>query len=296
MSVSPVSHPEGVAQPLPPATRLGRVRLQISDLDRSLAFYQGVLGLRVLLRSDTGAVLGAHGDDAPLVELAETPGVQPVPRRGRLGLFHVAYLLPDRASLAQFVRHLSEAGVRPGMSDHLVSEAVYLSDPDGLGVEVYADRPRSAWRYDGGQIAMATQPLDVPDLLQSASDVPWSGAPSGTTVGHVHLHVAYLDQAEAFYHRALGLDRTVWGYPGALFFSAGGYHHHLGVNTWAAGAPPAGGDDARLLEWSLVVPDAGAVEAAAERLAAVGADVRPDGPDRLVSDPWGTTLRLASTA
>ena len=284
----------GIAAPafrLPAATRPGPVRLQVADLGRSLGFYEGALGFRVLDRSGGTATLGA---ERPLVALVEKPGVRPVPRRGRLGLFHVAFLLPDRADLGRFVRHLADLGVPTGASDHLVSEALYLTDPDGLGIEVYADRPREAWRRNGRQIAMATEPLDVRSLAQAAGDAPWTGAPAGTTVGHVHLHVGDLDRAAAFYHEALGLDKVVWDYPGALFLSAGGYHHHLGTNTWAADAPPAGEDDARLLEWTLLLPGA-AVADAVRSLEAAGAAVErgPDGT--VISDPWGTRLRLTPT-
>ena len=287
----------GIAPPgygLPAATRLGQVRLQVADLARSLAFYEGIVGLRILDRNGATAVLGARGADTPLVELIERPGARPVPRRGLLGLFHVAFLLPERADLARFVRHLAETGERAGMSDHLVSEAVYLTDPDGLGIEVYADRPRNTWRHDGRQIAMATNPLDVPGLLRAAGDALWSGAPEGTVVGHVHLHVGDLGEAAAFYHEALGLDKVVWNYPGALVLSAGGYHHHLGLNTWAGDAPPAGEDDARLLAWTLVVPGADDVEAAAHSLEAAGyATARATGAC-IVADPWGTPLRIAT--
>jgi catechol 2,3-dioxygenase len=277
---------------LPAATRLGRMRLQVADLARSLDFYEGVLGLRVIDGVSGRAVLAAQDDDRPLVELIEKEGVRPVPRRGLIGLYHVAYLLPDRAALGRFVRHVAGLGIPLGSADHLVSEALYLSDPDGLGVEVYADRPRSAWRVEGRQIVMATDPLDLHDLAAAAGDTRWSGAPAGTTVGHVHLHVGDLDQAAAFYHEALGLDKIVWGYPGALFLSAGGYHHHLGTNVWAAGAPPAGEGDARLLDWTLVLPERDDVEAAVDSLARAGH--RGDA-DRRVADPWGTVLRLATT-
>src|SRR5687767_14787200 len=148
--------PYGIAPPgyrLPDATRLGRVRLQIADLERSLAYYRDVLGLRVLDQTGARATLGAHGDDRPLIELVDRAGASPVPRRGRLGLYHFAILLPDRGSLGRFVEHLAKAGVRAGMSDHFVSEAVYLQDPDSLGIEVYADRPRSSWRHEGRQLA-----------------------------------------------------------------------------------------------------------------------------------------------
>jgi catechol 2,3-dioxygenase len=277
---------------LPDATALGRVKLQVSDLERSLAFYQRVLGFRVLSGSPANAVLGATQGDAPVIELAERKGVRPVPPRGRLGLFHFAILLPDRASLGRFVRHLGEMDVRAGMSDHFVSEAIYLQDPDNLGIEVYADRPRSQWRVENGQLAMATEPLDVEDLLTESGDTTWTGAPAGTRIGHVHLHVGDLEKAAAFYHDALGFDKVVWNYPGALFLSAGGYHHHLGTNTWARGAPSASEDDARLLEWEIVVPEPTDVDAAADSLERARYEVRRDGMDAAVRDPWGTQVRL----
>lgn len=285
----------GIAPPgrrLPAETRPGRVRLQVADLDRSLGYYERVLGFRTLDRSDGTATLGDTAGDTPLVELRERAGATPVPRRGRLGLYHYAVLLPDRAALGRFVRHLDGVGVRPGAADHRVSEALYLNDPDGLGVEVYADRPRSTWRYDGRQVVMATDPLDVDRLVAEAGDEPWTGMPGGTTIGHVHLHVGDLETADAFYHRGLGLSKMVWSYPGALFLAAGGYHHHLGLNTWAAGAAAAGADDARLLEWELRVPSPADAREALESVEAMGHAVEhaPDGG--VVRDPWGTPLRI----
>jgi catechol 2,3-dioxygenase len=216
-----------------------------------------------------------------------------VPRRGRLGLFHFAVLLPDRASLGRFVKHLSEIGAYAGMSDHLVSEALYLNDPDGLGIEVYADRGRDKWQYEGRELKMATIPLNVQDLVSAAGGEPWNGMPNGTTIGHVHLHVGDLDEAAAFYHEALGFDKVTWSYPGALFLSAGGYHHHLGTNTWAAGAPPAADDDARLVEWELVLPDAANVASAAASVEKSGGSVeRSSDGSVLARDPWGTPIRL----
>src|SRR3954469_22058931 len=150
---------------LPEATHLGRVRLQIADLNRSIAYYETVIGLRVLERSTDVATLAPHGSDRVIVELNEKPGVRSIGRRGNIGLYHFAILLPDRASLGRFVRHLSEIGAYAGMSDHFVSEAVYLTDPDGLGIEVYADRPRDAWKYDERQLYMTTAHLDVDDLV-----------------------------------------------------------------------------------------------------------------------------------
>ena len=278
---------------LPDATRLGPVRLQISDLARALAYYETVLGLRTLERGPDRALLAAHGDDAPLLELRARPGARPRAPRGGLGLYHFAILLPDRAALGRFVRHVAELGVRAGAGDHLVSEAFYLQDPDGLGIEVYADRPRETWRRVDRQLMMATDPVDVADLVRAAGDAPWTGMPDGTVMGHVHLHVGDLAQARAFYSEVLGFDRIVWRYPGALFLGAGGYHHHLGTNSWAGpDAQPAADGDARLLEWTVVLPDAVSVDAAAASLAAGGFPAERDGTDLVTRDPWGTQLRV----
>ena len=281
---------------LPAAARVGRVRLQVAELGRSLAFYEGVLGLRLIERAAGHATLGAHADGAvPLVELHERAGARPVPRRGRLGLYHFAILLPDRAALGRFIAHLAAVGAYAGMSDHAVSEALYLTDPDGLGIEVYADRPRAAWRANGRELHLTTEPLDAAALVRAAGGAPWTGMAAGTTMGHVHLHVGDLAAGEAFYHAALGFDKMVWSYPGALFLGAGGYHHHLGTNTWAAGAAPAGEDDARLLSWDVVVPTAADVRAAAASLTAAGHAVTPDANGAAqASDPWGTVVRLVA--
>lgn len=278
---------------LPDATRVGTVRLQVGDLARSLAYYRDVLGFRVAAREPGRASLAAPGSGRTLVELVELRGASPVPRRGRLGLYHFAVLLPGRAALGRFVAHLRRAGVGAGMSDHLVSEAVYLTDPDGLGIEVYADRPRASWRRAGTELRMATEPLDVADVIRAGGGEPWDGLPTGTTIGHVHLFVGDLQRSSAFYHDALGLDRTVWSYPGALFLSAGGYHHHLGTNTWAAGADPAGEADARLLEWELLVPSPRDVEATAASLVAAGHAVERGLDAAVARDPWGTAVRVA---
>jgi catechol 2,3-dioxygenase len=281
---------------LPDALRLGRVRLQVADLERSLAYYGDVLGLRVLNRTAGGATLGPHGEDTVLVELVERPRAAPVPHRGRLGLYHFAILLPDRAALGRFVQHLASIGERAGASDHLVSEALYLNDPDGLGIEVYADRPRDTWRYDAQrQLAMDTRPLDLNSLVRAAGGEPWKGMPAGTTMGHVHLHVGDIDRAAAFYHAALGLDKVVWSYPGALFMSAGGYHHHLGVNTWAGPGATAGGEnDAKLLDWKIVLPRPADADAAVRSLESAGHPATRIEGGWLALDPWGTAVRIVS--
>ena len=277
---------------LPESTHLGVVRLQVADLDRSVLFYERFLGMRVIRRTDDSIGLGPYGEDREIVDLRQLRSARPVPKRGLLGLYHFAILLPDRASLGRFVAHLAEIGARAGMSDHFVSEAVYLTDPDGLGIEVYADRPRDAWRYDERQLHMTTNQLDVDDLVRAAGAEKWTGMPPGTVLGHVHLYVDDIDKAAAFYHDALGFDKVVWSYPGALFLSAGGYHHHLGTNTWAKGAPRASDADARLLEWEIIVPTPRDAEEAARHVKNAGYEVKAEAGEWVLTDPWGTSLRL----
>jgi catechol 2,3-dioxygenase len=279
---------------LPAELELGSVHLQVADLQRSADYYQRVLGLTAHGTGSSRMRLTPAGSALSLIELHEHPGAAPVPRRGRLGLYHFALLLPDRASLGRFLAHLGGLGEHAGMSDHLVSEALYLTDPDGLGIEVYADRPRAAWRVDGNRLAMAVDPLDVDDVLRAGHGGEWRGMPEGTRVGHVHLHVGDLEQAGAFYHAGLGLDRVAMRLPGALFLSAGGYHHHLGTNTWAAGAPPAGAQDARLLEWTIRLPERLQVTAAVRSLERGGHAVGWDGSDAVATDPWDTPVRLVA--
>ena len=288
--------PCGIAPPgyrLPTPTRLGHVSLQVADLQRSIDYYQGVLGLHAIERTSTTATLGTQDCDTALVQLMARAGANASPQHGRLGLYHFAILLPDRAALGRFVTHLGNVGARAGASDHLVSEALYLSDPDGLGIELCADRPRNQWQRIDRQLRMASEPLDLADLVRAAGGVPWSGMPAGTVMGHVHLHVGDLEQAAAFYHSALGLDKMVWDFPRALFLAAGGYHHHLGINTWAgANAPRPTDADARLLEWRIVLPSAADVQRAAASLSAAGHAVATEGGDCIATDPWGTRVRL----
>ncbi len=280
---------------LPPETRPGRVRLEVASLSRSIDWYTRVLGLTRLQEGGEVELLGVPGEE-PLLELRQLPGARPHPPRGRLGLFHFAILLPTRSALGSLLEHLARGGVPLGASDHGVSEALYLQDLDGLGVEVYADRPRELWSYRDGRLEMGTLPLDFPSLQAASGGAPWEGLPAGTHMGHLHLHVGSLPEAEAFYSTLLGLSPTVRGYPGALFLSAGGYHHHLGLNTWAGpGARPATRGDARLLDWELVLEGREALEAAAQRLREGGHPVElEEGGGVRVEDPWRTGLRLTA--
>lgn len=282
---------------LPASTRIREVTLQVSDLTRTRAFYTQTLGFRVLAESDTRLTLGALDSETPLIELIENRRAPAQHIARRLGLYHFAILLPTRAALGQFLRHLEHIGARAGASDHLVSEALYLQDPDNLGIEVYADRPRDSWKRRDRELTMATDPLDGPGLLKAAGDDVWNGMPAGTTIGHVHLHVGEIESANLFYSEAIGFDRMVWSYPGALFLAAGGYHHHLGTNVWAGpGAKPAMADDPQLLRWTVVVPTRADVASAADSVHRAGfsIDVTPDGASADTRDPWGTALRIES--
>ena len=277
---------------LPDAAHVGAVHLQVSDLPRSLSYYEQVIGLRRRSATAAAAVLSSQDDERPLVTLSTRPGVTPS-RRGAFGLYHFAILMPERAALGRFAAHLAAVDVRVGMADHLVSEALYLWDPDGLGIEVYADRPRDSWRHHGRELAMTTDPLDVDALIAAGRGGAWTGAPAGTTMGHVHLHVGSLEQAEAFYHHGLGFDKTVWSYPGALFMSAGGYHHHLAANVWSPGPKPAE-DQARLLEWELVVPSLTDVAAVGRGLRDAGQRAADTDTGVTAADAWGTQVRIRS--
>jgi catechol 2,3-dioxygenase len=282
------------APSLPATTTVGTVRLTVADLGRAQAFYEQVLGLDATPLANGDVALSAAGGQ-PVVELHGDASAPPLARRAT-GLFHLALLYPDRRELAfALARLATHRYPLDGASDHLVSEALYLSDPDGNGIELYRDRPREEWRYRDGQLEMATLPLDLDDLLSELRDataIP-SGAPAGTRMGHVHLQVSDLRATEAFYSGVLGFDVVVRGYPGALFVSAGGYHHHLGLNTWnSAGAGPPAAGAVGLRSYDVVLPDAAARETVLERLRAAGTDVTdtPDGP--LVRDPSGNGIVL----
>ena len=269
----------------------GGVRLNVADLARAQEFYEDAIGLRLLDRSEGLARLGADGLTA--VELVALPGAVPRPPR-TTGLFHLAILVPGRAQLAGALARIASTGWRlTGASDHLVSEALYLNDPEGNGIEIYRDRPRSEWRYEDGGIQMSTLPLDLDGLVaELRDDEPGTyGMPAGTRIGHVHLNVADLDEAEAFYSGTLGFDVTVRGYPGALFLSSGGYHHHIGVNTWAGPGAPAPPEGSRGLEWfDLVVDDQRDLAELERRLQAAGVELKQVPEGLMTRDPSGNGL------
>jgi catechol 2,3-dioxygenase len=287
---APAGRPAGPT--LHPDTAIGAVRLTVADLDRQQRFYEQAIGLRTLERDGAVVRLGAEPGRV-LVELVHRPDAPPR-RRRTTGLFHLALLVPDRPELARALRRVAAAGATfSGASDHLVSEALYLDDPEGNGIEIYRDRPRPEWAEDGGEVRMATLPLDLDGLLGEASGAGAGGVPAGTRVGHVHLNVADLRAAEGFYHGVLGFEVTVRGYPGALFVAAGGYHHHIGLNTWAGQGAPAPPPDARGLdrfEIELAGPEE--LERVHARLAASGREVRLEADGLAVADPSGNRVLL----
>ena len=283
--------PEPDRSLLPDAVRLGPVRLRIADRRRSGEWLARVLGLSPLGEAGGREAWGG-ADGTPLVELREHPGARPIPDGGRPGIYHYAILLPGRAELGGFLAHLERLGIEHADSDHLVSEAIYLVDPDGITVEVYADRPRETWTRRDGELALATLPLDAASLIAAGAGAPWQGLPAGTRMGHVHLHVVDLAAAERFYVEGLGFAVTTRAYRGALFVAAAGYHHHVGLNIWAALRAPAGPDDAGLDEWTLVVPDASAREALARRLDRLGVGSTRTADSIEASDPWGIPVRV----
>ncbi len=275
-----------------PGTRMGRVHLTVSNLDRSVAYYESTIGLRTLERSSGRADIG--DGESTLLVLVEEPGARPA--RGHTGLFHVAFLLPDRVSLARWLAHAARHRVRlEGLSDHFASEAIYLRDPDQHGIEIYADRPRELW--EGQAERMGTWTLDTEDLLRELEDQaaePFDGLPGGTAVGHVHLCVARIPETVEFYRDALGFDLMSALGDQAAFLSAGGYHHHIGANTWESrdGTPPPPGS-AALRHATIVLPTPFERDRVAGRVEQLGSrtEEHPDGP--LVRDPSGNALVLA---
>ena len=277
---------------------MGAVALTVRDLDRSHRFYVEEIGLEAREDEDGTISLSPRGGSV-LVELQGNPAAPPLERTAT-GLYHLAILLPTRRDLAFALARLSAAGwPLDGASDHLVSEALYLSDPDGNGIELYRDRPGEQWSYDEhGRLAMSTLPLDLNDLvseLASESELP-PRLPPQTRIGHIHLQVADLERAEEFYSGVLGFDVVVRHYPGALFVSAGGYHHHIGMNTWhSAGAspPPAGAVGLRSFE--VVVPDVAELERLRARIESAGIEVQAAGGGVAVRDPVANRLVLRTS-
>ena len=284
-SAAPAIHPDPT---------VGLLSLTVSDLARSVTFYTEAIGLALLDQGDATATLGVAG--SPLLLLTERAGARSWPREqaSYTGLYHFAILVPTRADLGRWVRHWLELGLPLGQGDHLVSEALYLSDPDENGIEVYRDRPRDEWQWSNGQVRMGADPVDIRGLLAEAErdGAPWTGLPAGTRLGHIHLQVGDIPEAAACYHDILGFD-IVAGMPSALFVSAGGYHHHIGMNTWhSKGATPAPADMVGLRFFTINFPTADARQEVLDRIATAGLPTTRMGDAISVQDPWDNTLLL----
>jgi catechol 2,3-dioxygenase len=284
------------APTIAPETTVGAVHLTVADLGRSVDYYERAIGFRASERDGNVAHLGAGGDD--LLVLYEEPGAQPV--QGHTGLFHYALLLPAREDLARWLAHAVRDGVAlSGASDHLVSEAIYLRDPDGHGIEIYRDRRREEWpREADGRIQMATLPLDTSSLLGALDGAPaeFETAPPGTRMGHIHLHVADIPETEAFYSGVLGFDVMARYGTDATFMAAGGYHHHVGGNVWAGrGATPPPPGSAALRYATIVLPDAAERDRVAGRVADAGQEPEAVDGGLIVRDPSQNVLLLTAT-
>lgn len=276
-----------------PQTRIGAVSLTIRNLERSLAYYQERLGFQLHHQDGRVAYLGAGGPD--LLILHEAPDA-PEPAHNATGLYHFAVLVPSRRHLALMLRHLAESRTPlQGFADHLVSEAIYMGDPDGNGIEIYRDRPRSEWPRKGNEVQMASDPLDFEGIMAEldGEDEAWSGLHHDTTMGHIHLKVRNIPETDRFYQEVIGFDLMQHFGSRATFMSAGGYHHHLGANTWhSAGGPPPPAGAIGLRSYEVVLPDEAALDEVVKRMEAAGTPIEQTSKGYQVQDPAQNTVVL----
>src|SRR5690625_5035798 len=272
-------------------TYVGEVTLKVQDLDRVLTFYKEIIGFQVLEETEGKVKLTADGKTS-LLSLEQLDNIQAKQQR-TAGLYHFALLLPNRSDLAKVLIHLAKSDVQLGASDHSVSEALYLSDPEGNGIEIYSDRPEDTWTWKNGEVGMVTEPLDAENLVQEAKGESWDGLPAGTVMGHIHLHVSNLQETEKFYHEGLGFESVLQFGSQALFMSTGKYHHHIGLNTWAgAGVPASPENSPGLKQFILEYPDEEKRNQAVENLKNIGADVREESGIIRTTDPSGNVIQL----
>jgi catechol 2,3-dioxygenase len=292
MNVANAPANAGTAQAILPAgTEIGTVTMRVSDADRALGWYVDMMGMELLDRTPERLSLGAGGRPFLFLDVRRdaTPRIEET-----TGLHHVAILVPDRASLGGVLARIAKWGVRLGASDHLVSEALYIWDPDNNGLEIYRDRPRAEWHWENGRVKMATDPMDRRSVAEAGLD---GGShrepmPAGTKIGHVHLQVGDIEQAVRFYTDTVGFVQTA-GRGGAAFVSAGGYHHHLGMNVWhSRNAPPDSQGAAGLVEYEVTVPDRATLTAAKSRLEAAGVKPSGNADSFRFRDPWQIPVRM----
>ncbi|MGI8314117.1 VOC family protein [Halobacillus mangrovi] len=273
-----------------PNTYIGRVKINVQDLKRSVQFYQDVIGLQILKQTKRNAHLTADGSSV-LLTIEQPDFVKPI-QASATGLYHFALLVPTRKDLAKVLHHLTKIGIRLGASDHLVSEALYLSDPDGNGIEIYTDRNSENWIWNQNRVKMAVDPLNTNDLLSELENSDGQGLPAHTKMGHIHLHVAELQTTQTFYE-ALGFEVVSRLGNQALFMSTGGYHHHLAFNMWkGVHAPSAPEDSAGLNAFSIIFPDNEKREIAAHLLDALDYPVIKDPEFYRTEDPSGNKVHL----
>ncbi|KGA97464.1 glyoxalase [Alkalihalobacillus alcalophilus ATCC 27647 = CGMCC 1.3604] len=274
-----------------PITFVGQVNLKIQNLERSIAFYKEVIGFKVLEQTSRSAKFSADGKIA-LLSVEQPEHV--VPKQGRTtGLYHFALLLPKRTDLANIVQHFAKIGLQFGSSDHLVSEALYLSDPDGNGIEIYVDRDPSEWNWKNKVVEMTVEPLNFPDLLSIGNEQSWKGLPIETTMGHIHLHVSELSKTEEFYIKGLGFEVVNQFGSQALFISDGKYHHHIGLNTWngvGASAPPP--NSVGLESFILMLSSEEKKNKIIAQLKGIGASVTEKSGSIITTDPSGNRIHL----
>jgi catechol 2,3-dioxygenase len=275
-----------------PNVYVNQVNLSVEDLQRSLKFYQDIIGFQILSKTHTRAELTANGKTV-LLSIEQPEMV--VPKQPRTtGLYHYALLLPNRSELGKVLTHLLQVGYPlQGGSDHLVSEALYLADPDGNGIEIYVDRPASTWEWNNGEVLMTTDPMDAEGILAEGKGDPWTRLPPDTVMGHIHLHVAEFEKIKEFYCDGLGFQIVCRYGSQALFISTGGYHHHIGLNTWnGVGAPKPPVNSVGLIQYSIVFPSEEERSNARERLVKLGYQVESLEGDFKAEDPSGNSVRL----
>ncbi|MDQ0207805.1 VOC family protein [Alkalicoccobacillus murimartini] len=274
-------------------TSLGQVRLKVSNLEQSITFYKDIIGFDVVRQVGAEAHIGVEEDT--LIVLEEIPDAIRLPERSAAGLYHVAILLPNRASLASILYHFADKQVPIGQADHLVSEAIYLSDPDGNGLEIYRDRDRTEWNVESnGDYVMASNPIDMNQLLMEAEEGSWSGMPQGTVIGHVHMHVADLEETETYYRDVIGFE-TVGNYRAmhAKFMAAGRYHHHLGFNIWAGkGVPPTPENAIGMTYYTIKLVNEEEIKSLIQRLEQANRSYKQEESTLWTVDPSGMTVRF----